>query len=484
MPIVFADRVKVRTRTNGTGTLTLENTVDGFQSFAAVGNGNQTYYGIEHPNGTWEIGLGTYSSTGPSLTRDSVLSSSNAGALVNFDGGSKTVFVTIPSSVAANIIASTTFAFRDIAVAGQTTVEADSTTDTLTLVAGANIDITTNAGTDTITIANNLSAVASNILPNVNSNGTTGFTLGSPSFKWKELFVSNGSIYIGDVKLSNVGGKLAVTKVINPGEETEAEDPDDSDAGSEIGGGNSVAGLTGNTDYTPDSEGDVRYELSINGDIELRTYQSAPEGPGNDLGPGISLGNTSSPIRSGAISIGNSDVGYNAKQGGVYIGYQAGWNNDEDPQGEYAIAIGARAARNFAQDNSITLNATGENLDPTADGLYIKPVREDVGNIAKAVYYNTTTGEMTYADSTGGVTGDSNIWVQTFETQDGAPTDIVGIATSVEYDAAGNVIALFSHFNDNDNSTYYSVGKYTTAGAKLWTARFADDFTQMAGAWQ
>jgi hypothetical protein len=108
MPIVFADRVKVRTRTSGTGTLLLENTVDGFQSFAAVGNGNQTYYGIEHPNGTWEIGLGTYSSTGPTLSRDSVLSSSNAGALVNFDGGSKTVFVTIPSSVAANIIASTT----------------------------------------------------------------------------------------------------------------------------------------------------------------------------------------------------------------------------------------------------------------------------------------------------------------------------------------------------------------------------------------
>jgi hypothetical protein len=156
MPIVFADRVKVRTRTSGTGTLLLENTVDGFQSFAAVGNGNQTYYGIEHPNGTWEIGLGTYSSTGPSLTRDTVISSSNAGALVNFDGGSKTVFVTIPSSVAANIIASTTFAFRDIEVADQSTVSADSTTDTLTLVAGANIDITTNAGTDTITIANNM----------------------------------------------------------------------------------------------------------------------------------------------------------------------------------------------------------------------------------------------------------------------------------------------------------------------------------------
>jgi hypothetical protein len=85
-----------------------------------------------------------------------------------------------------------------------------------------------------------LSAVAQNIVPSVDSNGTTGYTLGSPSFKWKELFVSNGSIYIGDVKLSNVAGKLVATKVVNPGEDDEAEDPDDSDAASEIGNGGGI----------------------------------------------------------------------------------------------------------------------------------------------------------------------------------------------------------------------------------------------------
>ncbi len=74
----------------------------------------------------------------------------------------------------------------------------------------------------------------------------------------------------------------------------------------------------------------------------------------------------------------------------------------------------------------------------------------------------------------GGATGDSNVWIQTFETVDGAPTDIVGTALSVEYDSAGNIIALFSHYNDLTNSSYYSVGKYTTAGAKIWTARFSD----------
>jgi hypothetical protein len=413
MPIVFADRVKVRTRTNGTGTLTLENTVDGFQSFEAVGNGNQAYYGIEHPNGTWEIGLGTYTSAGSTLSRDTVLSSSNSNALVDFAGGSKTVFVTIPSSVAANIIASTTFAFKDIAVAGQTTVEADSTTDTLTLVAGDSVSITTDAPSDTITIAADLSAVGQDILPSVDSDGTTGYDLGSPTAKWRELYVANGSIYIGDVKLSNVAGKLVVVKVINPGEENEAEDPDDSDASSEIGGG--VNGLTGNTNFDPEVEGDTKYELDINNDIKLRIYETGDEP--NDLGPGISLGRENGGnVGSGVVAIGNSGTGYDSKRGGVYIGYQAGWNDPEDPQGEFAIAIGARAARNFAQDNSITLNATGENLDPTADGLYIKPIREVVENTAKALYYNTTTGEVSYADPTGGGGVDSNIWVQTFET--------------------------------------------------------------------
>jgi len=76
----------------------------------------------------------------------------------------------------------------------------------------------------------------------------------------------------------------------------------------------------------------------------------------------------------------------------------------------------------------------------------------------------------------GGGASDSNVWVQTFETQNGAPTDIVSLAMSVEYDDAGNVIALFNHFNDDGGGSYYSVGKYTTTGAKIWTARFDDEF--------
>jgi hypothetical protein len=94
--------VKETTTTTGTGTVTLAGASSGFQSFAAIGDGNSTYYCIAAQSGTeWEVGIGTYTSSGTTLSRDSVLSSSNSGSLVNFSAGTKDVFVTYPASKSA-----------------------------------------------------------------------------------------------------------------------------------------------------------------------------------------------------------------------------------------------------------------------------------------------------------------------------------------------------------------------------------------------
>lgn len=96
MALIVKDRVKETTTTTGTGSVTLAGASAGFQSFSVVGNGNTTYYTIT--DGTnWEVGLGTYSTTGPTLSRDTVYESSNAGAKVNWGAGSKDVFVTLPA---------------------------------------------------------------------------------------------------------------------------------------------------------------------------------------------------------------------------------------------------------------------------------------------------------------------------------------------------------------------------------------------------
>ena len=102
MAFVVKDRVKETTTTTGTGTVTLAGAATGFQSFAAIGNSNSTYYTIVAQTGTeWEVGIGTYTSSGTVLSRTTVLSSSNSGSLVNFSAGTKDVFVAYPAELAA-----------------------------------------------------------------------------------------------------------------------------------------------------------------------------------------------------------------------------------------------------------------------------------------------------------------------------------------------------------------------------------------------
>ena len=99
MALVVKDRVQETSTTTGTGTFTLAGAVTGFQSFSAIGDGNTTYYAIV--GGTeWEVGIGTYTSSGTTLSRDTILESSNGGTAVNFSAGTKNVFVTYPAEKA------------------------------------------------------------------------------------------------------------------------------------------------------------------------------------------------------------------------------------------------------------------------------------------------------------------------------------------------------------------------------------------------
>jgi len=98
MALVVKDRVKVYSSTTGTGTLSLGSAFAGFQTFNnALGDGDTTYYGIfESSTGEWEVGLGTYTSSGNTLSRDTILESSNAGAAVNLTADTE-VFITYPA---------------------------------------------------------------------------------------------------------------------------------------------------------------------------------------------------------------------------------------------------------------------------------------------------------------------------------------------------------------------------------------------------
>ena len=103
MALVLADRVKETTTVTGTVAATLLGAATGFQSFAVVGNANTTYYTIAGQTGSeWEVGIGTYSTSGTTLARTTVLANSSATqpSALNFSAGTKDVFVTYPSEYA------------------------------------------------------------------------------------------------------------------------------------------------------------------------------------------------------------------------------------------------------------------------------------------------------------------------------------------------------------------------------------------------
>ena len=118
MPLVVKDRVQETTTTTGTGTLTLAGAVAGFQTFSsAIGNANATYYAIDGGS-EWEVGIGTVGSG--TLTRDTILESSNGGTAVNFSAGTKNVFVTYPAEKSVDIETAQTLTNKTISVDNNT----------------------------------------------------------------------------------------------------------------------------------------------------------------------------------------------------------------------------------------------------------------------------------------------------------------------------------------------------------------------------
>lgn len=101
MALVLKDRVKETTTSTGTGAVTLAGAAGPYQPFSTIGDGNSTYYAIaSQANTEWEVGYGTYTLSTNTLSRDTVLESSNSGALVNFSAGTKDIFVTYPAEKA------------------------------------------------------------------------------------------------------------------------------------------------------------------------------------------------------------------------------------------------------------------------------------------------------------------------------------------------------------------------------------------------
>jgi len=122
MALLLKDRIKETTATTGTGTYTLAGAADGFEAFSEVGDGNTTYYCCT--DGTdFEIGIGTYTLTGTTLARTTILQSTNADNAVSWSAGDKEIFVVEPAEKMVFEDAS-----NNVSVTGRITVGADPLT--------------------------------------------------------------------------------------------------------------------------------------------------------------------------------------------------------------------------------------------------------------------------------------------------------------------------------------------------------------------
>ena len=153
MALVLKDRVKESTTTTGTGTLTLLGAVTGYQAFSAIGNGNTCYYAISSSGGSqWEVGVGTYTASGTTLSRDTILESSTGGGAIDLAAGAKDVYVVYPAEKGVWLDASGNVVqnqFTSMNVTGTATINvATLTSGTISTGANSATDIVNKAYVD------------------------------------------------------------------------------------------------------------------------------------------------------------------------------------------------------------------------------------------------------------------------------------------------------------------------------------------------
>ena len=281
------------------------------------------------------VGLSASAATG-SIT----LSNTGVTAISAGDG------ISINQSTGTVVVTNTRFGFTSIAVGGQSSVLADNSTDTLVLIAGEGIQLTTNAVSDSITF--DVTYLKGSVFSDASTmviNGATGTVVGP---------VATSSLRTDESQL-RLGYQAGLT---NQGS----------------------SGIAIGYRAGKDSQGQGAISIGDDSGLTGQGYRAVAIGfvaATSNQGPG-------------AIAIGDGTAQANQGGGAIAIGTLAGSTN----QGASSIAIGYQAGATTTTANSIILNASGSTLDSAAAGFYVNPIREVTG--PQVLYYDPTGKEITW----------------------------------------------------------------------------------------
>jgi len=416
MALVVADRVQETTTTTGTGTYTLAGAKDGFQSFAAVGDGNTTYYACT--DGTdYEVGIGTYTATGTTLARTTIIESSNSDAAVNWGAGEKDIFVTLPASKATVLDASGDFTL----VGDAYSVTWDKSTDDLKFPAGAAAEFGDNGDLRIFVGSDGHSYISESQSGNLRIMGAD-IRIQSPIGEDIISGVNNGAVSL----MYNGSTKVATTNT-----------------GASITGNITVTGTVDGVDIAtniPASLGTAGQVLTVNAGATAGEWADAAGG-----GADLYAANESSPAAQPSATGGNA----------IAIGDSA------VASGEDAFAIGLDAVASGTQSMAFGRGTDATSSSALALGTYAQAV---TGSYATAISRAYASGADSFAaaistnSSSYGATGANSVAIGPFAKATGTEA----IALSGGYAQGVKSISIGS--SSHATSTYgCAVGYDTTA---------------------
>lgn len=201
MANLTADRVKETTTTTGTGTITLAGAVAQYRTFAsAFADGSVVQYAIIGQTGTeWEVGNGTFTASGTTLARTTVLASSNANAAVNFSAGTKDVFATANAAeLLTHVVGPASATDNAVAVYDGTTGKLQKNSPVVVAAGTGDVSGLTKLDIDNLRLdGNTMSSASGSIYFFANGGVTNSLTIGPSGISWNFALSGPGNAALG-----------------------------------------------------------------------------------------------------------------------------------------------------------------------------------------------------------------------------------------------------------------------------------------------